>query len=119
MANNIKLSVDYIYDKKGRLAEYSTQDAAVRCVYDAAGNLLCCGQGNTAEQAPPLKTAPVFVDESWQCACGNTNKTEFCTACGRQRPDRNANNAPDKWVCGCGHTNSDAFCAQCGAKRPY
>jgi len=68
-----------------------------------------------AAQAPsPMpQAAPAG---SWTCACGQAGNTgNFCTACGRPKPQ-----AAAAWTCPkCGQAgNTGNFCSNCGAPRP-
>lgn len=68
-----------------------------------------------AAQAPsPMpQAAPAG---SWTCACGQSGNTgNFCTACGRPKPQTAA-----AWTCPkCGQAgNTGNFCSNCGAPRP-
>ncbi len=50
--------------------------------------------------------------KSWACQCGSENYGDFCSVCGRKKPDpRNC------WTCSCGLTNTGNFCSRCGKRR--
>ena len=96
-----------------------------------------------AAQAPsPMpQAAPAG---SWTCACGQSGNTgNFCTACGRPKPQTAAawtcpkcgqagntgnfcsncgaprSQVPANWTCpSCGTVNTGNFCMNCGAKKP-
>ena len=47
---------------------------------------------------------------TWTCSCGTENTGNFCTNCGKKRPE--------EWVCShCGTRNKGSFCTECGQKR--
>ena len=48
---------------------------------------------------------------SWTCSCGQVNTGNFCSNCGKKRPDA-------VWTCSCGQENKGNFCANCGKPRP-
>ena len=53
-------------------------------------------------------------NQSWVCACGASNTTNFCSQCGSQKPEPS-----DGWTCPtCHQQNSGRFCSGCGAPRP-
>lgn len=54
------------------------------------------------------------TDEQWACDCGNINTGNFCSSCGKKKPEKQAN----IWICECGNKNEGAFCSNCGARRP-
>ena len=80
---------------------------------------LAAGQGqqgnpamaDQAQQASdgPAKMAP--LSGSWTCSCGQENMGNFCSNCGKKRPDV-------IWTCSCGQENKGNFCANCGKPRP-
>ena len=60
----------------------------------------------------PAAAAPAG---SWTCSCGQTGNTgNFCTACGRPKPQASS------WTCpNCGQAgNTGNFCSNCGSPRP-
>lgn len=48
---------------------------------------------------------------SWNCSCGTVNRGNFCSNCGRKRPDLAS------WTCSCGAVNTGNFCSNCGKPR--
>lgn len=45
--------------------------------------------------------------EAWTCPdCGKENSSQFCMACGREKPN---------WKCRCGLVNHEKFCGVCGS----
>ena len=61
---------------------------------------------------PQQSANPVNLKKLWSCQCGSKNYGDFCTLCGRQKPD-----ARQLWVCSCGQTNTGNFCSTCGRKK--
>jgi membrane protease subunit (stomatin/prohibitin family) len=79
-------------------------------------NLAGAQQPQAAPQ-PPVQ-APAGAQTSgqpakpvWQCRCGTTNSSAFCTECGSAKP-------ADGWTCACGATNRGKFCSECGKPKP-
>jgi len=69
-----------------------------------AANLFAMGQ------QPPQQQAPTAG--GWKCECGAENNGNFCTNCGKPRPQS------DKWFCAdCGTENHGKFCTNCGKPR--
>jgi membrane protease subunit (stomatin/prohibitin family) len=63
------------------------------------------------QQSQKVQEAP---KEEWKCECGETNKGNFCSACGKKRPEDIAYHC-DK----CGYEppkqgNIPKFCPECG-----
>lgn len=63
--------------------------------------------------APAPKPAPESAENTWKCSCGTENTANFCSECGKKRPD-----APLGWTCECGTLNKGRFCINCGKKKP-
>ncbi|MBO6060568.1 MAG: SPFH domain-containing protein, partial [Clostridia bacterium] len=47
------------------------------------------------------------------CACGAQNTGNFCSACGKAKPESDVG-----WTCECGAKNGGKFCAYCGKPKP-
>jgi len=57
--------------------------------------------------------APKMQAGRWTCECGSENNGNFCTNCGKPKPQ------PKNWFCPqCGIENTGNFCTNCGTKRP-
>lgn len=57
--------------------------------------------------------APKMQAGSWTCECGSENNGNFCTNCGKPKPQ------PKNWFCPqCGIENTGNFCTNCGTKKP-
>ncbi|MCR4722891.1 MAG: SPFH domain-containing protein [Eubacteriales bacterium] len=70
-----------------------------------AQNLFAIGQqNNNSVQAMP--------QGSWKCECGTVNTGNFCSNCGKPKPETN------EWKCECGTVNTGNFCSNCGKPRP-
>ncbi len=63
--------------------------------------------GAQQQQAPQMAPAGA----AWTCSCGAPNSGNFCTNCGKPRPNAN-------WTCSCGNVNNGNFCTNCGSPRP-
>ena len=75
----------------------------------AAGWVCQCGvenHGNFCTDCGRTKPEP-----GWICICGTENHGNFCTDCGKPRPKT-------EWTCRCGTVNHGKFCTECGTKRP-
>ena len=75
----------------------------------AAGWVCQCGvenHGNFCTDCGRTKPEP-----GWICICGTENHGNFCTDCGKPRPKA-------EWTCRCGTVNHGKFCTECGTKRP-
>ena len=71
-----------------------------------SANLFAMGQQQQQQQAAQ-QTAGV-----WKCECGAENNGNFCTNCGKPRPQS------DRWFCSdCGTENHGKFCTNCGKPR--
>ncbi|MBR4396010.1 MAG: SPFH domain-containing protein [Eubacteriaceae bacterium] len=70
-----------------------------------AQNLFAMGQqnNNTVQAAP---------QGGWKCECGTVNTGNFCSNCGKPKPETN------EWKCECGTVNTGNFCSNCGKPRP-
>lgn len=52
-------------------------------------------------------------DGEWKCECGTVNDSNYCSSCGKPKPDG------VRWFCpDCGTENHGKFCTNCGRKRP-
>ena len=87
-----------------------------------------------APQAAPAPAAPVAapapapaqaddmeidLGNSWTCACGTSNTTNFCAECGAKRPvveEKPVEVKPATWMCACGNECTGKFCPECGDK---
>lgn len=70
-----------------------------------AANLFAMGQQQQQQAAQPSAGG-------WKCECGAENNGNFCTNCGKPRPQS------DKWFCSeCGTENHGKFCTNCGKPR--
>lgn len=49
---------------------------------------------------------------AWTCDCGTTNSGNFCSNCGKAKPEK------ETWSCSCGAENSGKFCSECGKPKP-
>lgn len=49
-------------------------------------------------------------EASWTCSCGAKNTGNFCTSCGKPKPQAG-------WTCECGAVNQGNFCSQCGKPK--
>ena len=65
-------------------------------------------QQQAATQAAPQQAAPAA---GWTCSCGTVNSGNFCSQCGKPKPQ------PASWTCSCGTVNNGNFCSQCGKPR--
>lgn len=103
----------------------------------AGGFMNAASQTNSAQmqaQAQQVRQQPV---NGWKCSCGKVNTGNFCSDCGRKKPDNTSwkcscgtvnsgkfcsncgsPKPSGEWVCSCGTANSGSFCSDCGAKRP-
>ena len=63
-------------------------------------------------------SAPANSADVWDCECGQKGIAgNFCSNCGRKRPERIASS--QTWDCACGQKGiTGNFCPNCGAKRP-
>ena len=60
------------------------------------------------------------MKQTWTCSCGQENNENFCSACGKPKPQdttskpvNTTNN--NEWVCPiCGEKNTEKFCSNCG-----
>lgn len=67
---------------------------------------------NQAKATNSTVTTGVVQNQSWVCRCGNTNKGNFCSACGGKKETTNR-----EWICSCGSKNTANFCPSCGKRR--
>lgn len=73
-----------------------------------AGDLYAMGQQSRAQQS-------ARQENTWICSCGATASGNFCTECGRKRPEPGQKG----WTCpSCGTVNQGKFCSECGARKP-
>ena len=70
-----------------------------------AQNLFAMGQQNN-------NTVQAMPQGSWKCECGTVNTGNFCSNCGKPKPETN------EWKCECGTGNTGNFCSNCGKPRP-
>lgn len=70
-----------------------------------AQNLFAMGQQNN-------NTVQAMPQGSWKCECGTVNTGNFCSNCGKPKPETN------EWKCECGTVNTGNFCSNCGKPRP-
>ncbi len=83
-----------------------------------AANLFAMGAEQraqqTQQQAAPAPQAAAPAEGGWTCECGAANSGNFCTQCGKPKPE-----APAGWFCGnCGTKNEGNFCTKCGTPKP-
>lgn len=80
-----------------------------------AQNLYAMGQQQAAQAAPqqamPSAEAVAAAAAGWTCECGAANSGNFCTNCGKPKPQ------PAGWTCSCGAANTGNFCTNCGKPR--
>lgn len=72
-------------------------------------------QASAQSAAPAMPNAQSAAQSgSWTCNCGTVNTGNFCSNCGRRRPQSAS------WTCPkCGQQeNHGNFCSNCGAPRP-
>ncbi len=64
-------------------------------------------------QQQPMQQQPVAPAQSssWTCSCGAVNSGNFCSNCGKPKPQ------PSSWTCSCGTENTGNFCCNCGKPR--
>jgi len=75
-----------------------------------AGNFMqAASQTNAAQMAAQKQAAP---QGGWNCTCGAVNTGNFCSACGKRKPEA------DGWTCACGAVNTGNFCSACGKAKP-
>lgn len=61
-----------------------------------------------------------FAD-GWACLCGNrmSEASNFCSSCGKKKPEEKKQTDSDPWQCACGRKVSEGFfCPDCGKKKP-
>ncbi len=52
-------------------------------------------------------------DDEWRCVCGTVNDSNYCSSCGKPKPEG------VKWFCpNCGTENYGNFCKNCGKGKP-
>lgn len=66
-------------------------------------NVQPAGMSNQGQQPAP--------NAAWTCECGAQNTGNFCTNCGKPKPQ------PASWKCECGAENTGNFCTNCGKPR--
>lgn len=59
-----------------------------------------------------MKKEPASSKPTWTCACGAVNSGNFCSECGKPKPQE------EGWTCACGAVNSGNFCSECGKPKP-
>ncbi|MBR3396380.1 MAG: SPFH domain-containing protein [Lachnospiraceae bacterium] len=77
-----------------------------------AQSLYNIGQQQAAAAAPAAAAVGAAAVGGWTCECGTANSGNFCTNCGKPKPQ------PAGWTCECGTANSGNFCTNCGKPRP-
>lgn len=75
-----------------------------------AASLFAMGQQNPAQQQPAQPAPQMTAPGAWTCECGSTNNGNFCSNCGKPRPNAS-------WTCSCGAVNEGNFCPNCGKPR--
>ena len=72
-------------------------------------------QASAQSAAPAMPNAQSAAQSgSWTCNCGTVNTGNFCSNCGRRRPQSASGTCPK-----CGQQeNHGNFCSNCGAPRP-
>ena len=83
----------------------------------AGGNSLSAMYNAVKDEEQKKQKDAAKADETanWKCACGALNKGNFCTECGKAKPE---DKDTDSWTCSCGQVNHGKFCTNCGTKRP-
>lgn len=76
-----------------------------------AANLYAMGQQQAAQAVPAAEAVAGAVAGGWTCECGAANNGNFCTNCGKPKPQ------PAGWTCSCGTANTGNFCTNCGKPR--
>lgn len=64
------------------------------------------------EREATRTTAAQPVQGGWKCSCGNDNTGNFCSNCGKPKPEASG------WKCSCGNDNTGNFCSNCGKPKP-
>lgn len=75
-----------------------------------AASLFAMGQQNPTQQQPAQPAPQMAAPGAWTCECGSTNHGNFCSNCGKPRPNA-------AWTCSCGAVNEGNFCPNCGKPR--
>lgn len=64
-----------------------------------------------------MRTQPLDLVEPnenvWVCVCGTENSGNFCSECGKKKPEKNKTG----WLCECGQENLGNFCSNCGKPK--
>lgn len=78
------------------------------------GFMGAASQSNQAqmEREATRTTAAQPVQGGWKCSCGNDNTGNFCSNCGKPKPEASG------WKCSCGNDNTGKFCSNCGKPKP-
>lgn len=78
------------------------------------GFMGAASQSNQAqmEREATRTTAAQPVQGGWKCSCGNDNTGNFCSNCGKPKPEASG------WKCSCGNDNTGNFCSNCGKPKP-
>ena len=81
---------------------------------NAAGGFMGAASATNAQQmqaqAAQAQSAQAGA-AGWTCACGAVNSGNFCSQCGKPKPQ------PGTWTCSCGAVNTGNFCTNCGKPR--
>ncbi len=85
---------------------------------NGAGNVAdLMQQGQAQKAAGAAAPSDQQADGTWTCSCGTQNTGNFCTNCGKSKPDQAAlKHCPN---CGCAFpdpANPPKFCPNCGTK---
>ena len=68
-------------------------------------------QQQPVQQQPVQQPVAPAQSSSWTCSCGAVNSGNFCSNCGKPKPQ------PSSWTCSCGTENTGNFCCNCGKPR--
>jgi len=81
---------------------------------NAAGSFMGSAVDANLKQMQMGQAGQAQAAGSWTCACGAVNNGNFCSACGKAKPE-----AAAQWYCPkCGAPNNGNFCTKCGTAKP-
>jgi membrane protease subunit (stomatin/prohibitin family) len=78
----------------------------------AGGGFMGAASQSNQQQMAANRAEAQASAEGWKCGCGAANTGNFCSQCGKPKPEGNS------WVCSCGSKNSGNFCPECGKPKP-